>query len=205
MSSDDEFTECAYEQILLNINECFVYKVTPLKTASGHRAEDWNLANPLFTGFLRVIGHSEKLKIIIYAYRDPTTLLASDENLVKFGECPVEVPPHGDITTFVDAVIDSSRYYVLRIKDPNPGSLRSTLLGIGFRDREVSFDFKNVLNEYVRFVDRMDAAKKLAERRAAGDNSADLIELCSSPGSQGNDTVSYLDILSLLCPVMIEP
>lgn len=26
--------------------------------------------------------------------------------------------------------------------------------GVGFRDREVSFDFKNVLNEYVRYVDR---------------------------------------------------
>ncbi len=50
-----EFTnEHAFEQTLLTIKEAFIYKVPPLRTASGHRAEDWNLANPLFTGLIRV-------------------------------------------------------------------------------------------------------------------------------------------------------
>jgi len=163
------------DQTVLQVYETFVYKVPPLRTASGHRAEDWDLAKPLLTGFLRVTQADTKLKVSIFAYRDPTKLLASDENLAKFAECPIEVEPKGDITPFVDAVIDSSRYYVLRIKDP--ASLRSTLLGIGFREREVSFDFKNVLNEYVRYVDRMHTAKTLAERRAAGDDSADRVDL----------------------------
>jgi len=66
----------------------------------------------------------------------------------------------GDIIQFVDAVIDSSRYYVIRLKDPN--STRTTLIGIGFRDRETSFDFKNILNEYVRYIDRMAQAEKLS-------------------------------------------
>lgn len=43
-----------YEQIILNINECFFYKVPPMRIASGHRAEDWNLATPLLTGYLRL-------------------------------------------------------------------------------------------------------------------------------------------------------
>ena len=149
-SDDDLPTE--YEQVLLNINECFVYKVPPLRTASGHRAEDWGLATPLFTGFLRVTQTDVRLKVAVFAYKDSSTLLTSEDNLVRFGECPIEVAPQSDITTFVDAVIDSSRYYVLRIRDPQ--STRTTLLGIGFRDREVSFDFKTVLNEYVRYVDR---------------------------------------------------
>jgi len=169
----DDCAQC--DQTVLQVYETFVYKVPPLRTASGHRAEDWDLAKPLLTGFLRVTQADTKLKVSIFAYRDPTKLLASDENLAKFAECPIEVEPKGDITPFVDAVIDSSRYYVLRIKDP--ASSRSTLLGIGFREREVSFDFKNVLNEYVRYVDRMHTAKTLAERRAAGDDSADRVDL----------------------------
>ncbi len=35
---------------ILSVKECFVYKVPPLSTASGHRAEDWQLDKPLLTG-----------------------------------------------------------------------------------------------------------------------------------------------------------
>jgi len=199
MSAESELVEVPsyIEQIVLNVSECFVYKVPPLRTASGHRAEDWGLANPLFTGFLRVTQADTKLKITVYAYRDPTKLLASEDNLAKFAECPIEVPPKGDITPFVDAVIDSSRYYVLRIKDP--ASTRTTLLGVGFRERETAFDLKNVLNEYVRFVDRMDTAKRLAEMRANGDDSADKIELhsqSSAGGEGGGDNGGEVSIFT---------
>jgi hypothetical protein len=40
---------------LLTISECFVYKVPPLRSASGHRAEEWDLANPVFTGCLKIV------------------------------------------------------------------------------------------------------------------------------------------------------
>ena len=187
---EDEGQGVVIEQTVLNVSECFVYKVPPLRTASGHRAEEWGLANPLFTGFLRVTQADTRLKITIYAYKDPSKLLASEDNLAKFAECPVEVVPKGDVTAFVDGVIDSSRYYVLRIKDP--ASTRTTLLGIGFRDREVAFDFKSVLNEYVRYVDRMDAAKKNRESGGGGGGGAnadstaasDALEVSSAPGLQ---------------------
>jgi hypothetical protein len=70
------------------------------------------------------------------------------------------VKPGENILNFVDGVIDSSRYFVVRIKDPK--STRTTMVGIGFRDREVAFDLKNSLNEYVKFVNRMDLAAQLA-------------------------------------------
>jgi Protein of unknown function (DUF1681) len=70
----------------------------------------------------------------------------------------IEVKPGEDIIYFVDSVIDSSRYYVIRLKDRM--STRSLLVGIGFRERDTSFDFKNCLNDYVRYVDRMSAAEK---------------------------------------------
>ena len=59
---------------------------------------------------------------------------------------------------FVDGVIDSSRYYVLRLQDRT--STRSALMGIGFRERDTAFDFKNALNDYVRYVDRVATADK---------------------------------------------
>ncbi len=36
------------------------------------------------------------------------------------------------------------------------------MLGIGFREREQAFDFKNTLNDYVRYVNRMDLASQMA-------------------------------------------
>jgi hypothetical protein len=70
------------------------------------------------------------------------------------------VKPGENILNFVDAVIDSSRYYVVRIKDPN--SSRTTLLGVGFRERDDAFDLKNSLNDYVKFINRMDLASHMA-------------------------------------------
>lgn len=139
----------AVEILLLTITETFVYKVPPLKSASGHRAEEWGLDNPLFTGLLRVYQSDLRLRIVLYTYKNPASLSTSIDNLVVFGECPIEVKPREDIIAFVDAVIDSSRYFVLRIKDPN--SSRSVNIGVGFRERDTAFDFKSSLNEYVRY------------------------------------------------------
>ena len=106
--------EPTFESIVLNVSECFVYKVPPLKTASGHRAEEWGLDNPLFTGFLRVYHCDTLLRIVVFRYRDETTHRSTDDNLSLFCECVVQVTEDEDMTSFVDGVIDSSRYYVLR-------------------------------------------------------------------------------------------
>jgi len=138
------------------------------------------LEKPLFTGLLRIFQEDTKLRIILYSYKDSSSLSTSEDNLVQFGECPIEIKPKEDILAFVDAVIDSSRYFVIRlcglfillilqlfrflsdrIKDPE--SSRSVSIGIGFRERETAFDFKTTLNEYVRYVDRMALAEKLSE------------------------------------------
>ena len=147
------------ETILLSVTECFVYKVPPLKSASGHRAEDWILQNPLFTGGLRVYQNDVILRIAIFTYQDPLVQALTVENTTLFCECFVEVKPGGDVLQFVDAVIDSSRYFVLRIKDR--ASTKTALIGIGFRERDTAFDFKNVLNDYVRYLDRSATAEKL--------------------------------------------
>ena len=88
---------------------------------------------------------------------------------------------------YVDAVIDSSRYFVLRMKDPK--SDRSVNIGCGFRDREVAFDFKNCLNEYVRYIDRMAAAEEMQAVREEG-------KVVPEGGDSGDQEVS-----SVLCVV----
>ena len=97
---------------LLSIPECFVYKVPPLRSASGHRAEEWDLANPIFTGCLKVHQAGMKLLISVYSFINQdaqSSILCNPENMTLFGECPIEVKPRENVIQFVDGVIDSSR------------------------------------------------------------------------------------------------
>ena len=158
----------AYEQRLLSLKEVFVYKVPAMMNAQGHRAEDWGLEKPLFTGLLRIFQKDDKLRVSMYAYKDPKSTVDADENLVHFCDCPIEVKPKESLNGMVDSVVDSGRYFVLRAKDP--ASSRTTLVGIGFRERETSFDFKNVLNEYIRYIDRLHLAEELAAKRERGES-----------------------------------
>jgi Protein of unknown function (DUF1681) len=81
---DDERT-VQFEQTVLSVSECFVYKVPALRSASGHRAEDWNLAVPMFTGALRMFQSDLKMRVAIFTYNDQKTLSMADENLTLFG------------------------------------------------------------------------------------------------------------------------
>eukprot|EP01036_Dinobryon_divergens_P024534 gene24534-32996_t len=158
------------EIIVLSIRECFVYKIPPLRTASGHRAEDWKLENPLFSGCLKIFQADSKLRIVVYSPKDGKSAIF-DENIQIFCESRIEVKPGENILSFVDGVIDSSRYFVIRVQDPS--SSRSTMVGVGFRERDVAFDFKNSLNEYVRYVERMDLAARMAAEAEAEQQPSD--------------------------------
>lgn len=74
---------------LLKIDEVFIYKIPPLKSASGHRAEDWNLAHPLFTGCLKLSQNNTEVLISLYSYIDPKKTSVIDENIKLFGECHI--------------------------------------------------------------------------------------------------------------------
>ena len=90
-----------------------MYKVPPLKTASGHRAEEWGLDQPMLTAHLKVFQADDRLRIVLYRYIDQGTF-AVEGNTIPFAECPVLMKPNEVITPFVDGVIDSSRYFVIR-------------------------------------------------------------------------------------------
>lgn len=55
-----------------------------------------------------------KLRIVLYRYKDESTYLATPENLIQFAESLIAINPSEDITPYVDSVVDSSRYFVLK-------------------------------------------------------------------------------------------
>lgn len=63
--ADDE-----YEETLLVINECFVYKIPPRTNAEGYRAKDWNIDTFLWSGRLVIRAQGETCVIRL---EDPNT------------------------------------------------------------------------------------------------------------------------------------
>jgi len=139
----------------LSVAECFLYKAPAKRSNGGHRAEDWDLGNPNFTGRLELVGVGTTLEIRVSpAAGGPAACC-----------CPVRcgagAPPTDAV---VDAVVDSSRYFVLRCEDAGG---RHAYVGLGFREREAAFDFKGCLAEFRRGADREREADAAAAARAA--------------------------------------
>lgn len=93
------------------------------------RAEDWKLDAPAFTGVTRVYQLGDDLAVRLYRFRDAGSTLTTDDNLELFAECAIHLEKDDALSKFVDEVVDSSRYFVLRCKDPN--SSRVAMVGIG--------------------------------------------------------------------------
>lgn len=117
-------------------------------TQVGHRAELWNVNEWIAEVSCEIIRRGDDHALI--RLLDP----ASGE---LFAECPV--PIDVPLTTAVEPVIDSSRYYVIRVVDGQTG--RHAFIGVGFRDRENSSDFNAALHEYLAFVRRKREAEQM--------------------------------------------
>ncbi|CAK5277276.1 unnamed protein product [Mycena citricolor] len=122
---DDEI-----ESILFIGREVSVFKIPPLKANEGHRAGEWgDLATPLWKGRIRIIEKSAGATLM---FEDPQTVFAkADYDIAK--PC-------------VEAVLDSSRYFVVRVED----SGRKAYIGMGFQERTDSFDFNVALQDYTK-------------------------------------------------------
>ncbi|KAG2019999.1 adaptin ear-binding coat-associated protein 1 [Coprinopsis cinerea AmutBmut pab1-1] len=133
---DDEI-----ESILHIAREVSVYKIPPLSTNAGHRAGEWgDLAQPLWKGRLRIIETSKGVNLV---FEDSQT-----------GELFAKTPYDPDRPS-VEAVLDSSRYFVVRVEDAG----RKAYIGMGFVERTDSFDFNVALQDYSK---RYKAARNAA-------------------------------------------
>lgn len=120
------------ESILYIAREVSVYKIPSLKANEGHRANEWgDLSKPLWKGRLRII---EKSSSAALHFEDATTgeLFAKSE--------------YDTTRPCVEAVLDSSRYFVVRVEDDG----KKAYIGMGFAERTDSFDFNVALQDYTK-------------------------------------------------------
>jgi len=136
-----------YEQTLLVVKEVFVFKIPPRLSAAGHKAGEWDLTSPLWTGRLVVLSIGDVCKIKL---EDPNT---GD----LFAVCPVH-------EASVEPVSDSSRYFVIRIQD---GSGRHAFIGLGFTERNDAFDFSAALQDHQKYVAQKKEAAEANKRLAS--------------------------------------
>ncbi|KAF2071039.1 hypothetical protein CYY_007637 [Polysphondylium violaceum] len=120
-----------YEHTLLIKKECFIYRIPPRPNAAGYKAQDWDPSTYIWSG-----------RLVIVARGDFITIRFEDTNSGEiFAQCPVD-------STSVEPVIDSSRYFVIKIKDGE----RHAFVGMGFTDRSDAFDFNAALQDHQNYV-----------------------------------------------------
>ncbi|TFY73446.1 hypothetical protein EWM64_g10565 [Hericium alpestre] len=177
----DEFANDEIESILYIAREISgkLYKIPPLKANEGHRAQDWGaLDEPIWKGRLRIV---EKADAVTMRFEDVSTgtrTPAASRSVLSDLQANVRRyflsargvlrpvllvfanAPYDPLKPCVDSVLDSSRYFVVRVEDKG----RKAYIGMGFAERTDSFDFNVALQDYTkRFKARLNPPSPTAE------------------------------------------
>ncbi|KZP01137.1 adaptin ear-binding coat-associated protein 1 NECAP-1 [Calocera viscosa TUFC12733] len=120
------------ENILFIARNVNVFKIPPRTSNEGYRAADWITEQPLWKGRLKVTERGDQCYIVL---EDPNS-----------GELFAQAP-YDKTSAAVEAVLDSSRYFVLRVEGEGG---RKAYIGLGFEERAESFDFNVALQDYVK-------------------------------------------------------
>ncbi|XP_027364048.1 uncharacterized protein At1g03900 isoform X2 [Abrus precatorius] len=136
MSFEEE--EEAFEHTLLVVREVSVYKIPPRTTSGGYKCGEWLQSDKIWSGRIRVVSRRDRCEIRL---EDPN----SGE---LFAACFVYP---GQRDNSVEPVLDSSRYFVLKIED---GRGKHAFIGLGFNERNEAFDFNVALSDHEKYVRR---------------------------------------------------
>ncbi|KAM7256419.1 hypothetical protein ACFE04_012160 [Oxalis oulophora] len=136
-SSLDEEDE-SFEHTLLVVREVSVFKIPARTTSNGYKCGEWLQSDKIWSGRLRVVSCKDRCEIRL---EDPN----SGE---LFAACFV---PPGQRESSVEPVLDSSRYFVLKIED---GRGKHAFIGLGFAERNEAFDFNVALSDHDKYVKR---------------------------------------------------
>ncbi|KAI4333885.1 hypothetical protein L6164_018639 [Bauhinia variegata] len=147
-ADDSEETE-AIELVLFQVSECYVYLIPPRKSAASYRADEWDVNKWAWEGILKVISKGEEC---IIRLEDKKTGELYARAFLRNGE------PHP-----VEPVIDSSRYFVLRIEENIGGRLRHAFIGIGFRERTEAYDFQAALHDHMKYLNKKKTAEEMEQ------------------------------------------
>ncbi|WCJ30939.1 Adaptin ear-binding coat-associated protein 1 NECAP-1 [Euphorbia peplus] len=150
IEEETETVEDAIELILFQVPECYVYLIPPRKSAASYRADEWDVNKWEWEGTLKVISKDEEC---IIRLEDKTTGELYARAFLRNGE------PHP-----VETVIDSSRYFVLRVEENIDGRLRHAFIGIGFRERTEAYDFQAALHDHIKYLDKKRTAEEMEQQ-----------------------------------------
>ncbi|XP_046881036.1 adaptin ear-binding coat-associated protein 2 [Hypomesus transpacificus] len=159
--------ESGYESIVCVKPEVHVYRIPPRATNRGYRAADWKLDEPSWSGRMKIIA---KDKVCFIRLEDKN----SGE---LFAQATVDTYPG----VAVEAVTDSSRYFVVRIQDDTG---RHAFIGLGFADRGDSFDFNVALQDHFKWVKqegelaKQEASQSTAPKLDLGFKEGQTIKIC---------------------------
>ncbi|KAL3848779.1 hypothetical protein ACJIZ3_010661 [Penstemon smallii] len=145
-----EEEEEALELVLFQVPECYVYMIPPRKTAASYRADEWNVNKWAWEGTLKVVSKGEEC---IIKLEDKKTGELYARAFLRDGE------PHP-----VEAVIDSSRYFVLRVEENIGGRLRHAFIGLGFRERTEAYDFQAALHDHMKYLNKKKTAEEMEQQ-----------------------------------------
>ena len=119
--------------MLMTKRECNAFQPPPVSSSRGHKAEDWR-GKQMWKGFCKINQRGPNAVIQLINIDDTT-----------FAECTVEM----EYDSMVQRCYDSSRFFALLIKNPgNP--TQKAMIGVGFDDRNDSFDFISCLDDFKR-------------------------------------------------------
>ncbi|KAG0149491.1 hypothetical protein CROQUDRAFT_653569 [Cronartium quercuum f. sp. fusiforme G11] len=131
-----------YESVLWVGRECYIYRLPPRTSTAGYKAAEWgDMEAFLWKGRCRVIERGTAIP-----GTETTSCCIRFEDLDTgdlFANCPYTPDGQG-----VEPVLDSSRYYVIRVEDATSG--QRAFLGMGFPERSDSFDFNVALQDWVK-------------------------------------------------------
>jgi len=139
--------EEALEHTLLVVREVAVYKIPPRSTSGGYKCGEWLQSDKIWSGRLRVVSCKARCEIRL---EDP----GSGD---LFAAC--FVLPGQPRESSVETVLDSSRYFVLKIED---GRGKHAFVGLGFAERNEAFDFNVALSDHEKHV-RREQEKEVGE------------------------------------------
>ncbi|KAA0054424.1 hypothetical protein IC582_026357 [Cucumis melo] len=147
---DDHEDNEAIELVLFQVPECYVYLIPPRKTAASYRADEWDVNKWAWEGKLKVLSKGEEC---IIRLEDKSTGELYARAFLRDGE---QHP--------VEPVIDSSRYFVLRVEENIDGRLRHAFIGIGFRERTEAYDFQAALHDHMKYLNKKKSAEEMEQQ-----------------------------------------
>ncbi|CDW91370.1 adaptin ear-binding coat-associated protein 1 necap-1 [Stylonychia lemnae] len=116
---------------LMNKRVVNAFQIPPIASAKGHKAEDWR-GKQIWTGYCRVMMEGGSICKV--------QLINEDDSLFAQSVITVE-----DYDPFVQRCFDSSRFFALMLVNDNG---QKALVGVGFPERNDSFDFIAALDDY---------------------------------------------------------